>query len=103
MNHPLVEVRQVSKTYRLWARPADRLASMMLEQARGLVFLPDVARARFGAAADRRGALYRALHEVSFTLEKGESIGIIGRNGSGKSTLLQILAGTLQPTAGDVR
>jgi lipopolysaccharide transport system ATP-binding protein len=103
MNLPLVDVRHVSKTYRLWAKPADRLASMMLEQARDLPLLPRSLRTRCDAAANRRGALFHALRDVSFTLEKGESIGIIGRNGSGKSTLLQILAGTLQPTAGEIR
>ena len=103
MNLPLVEMRNVSKAYRLWAKPADRLASMMLEQVRGLPLLPDALRTRFDAAVDRRGALFHALRGVSFTLEKGESIGIIGRNGSGKSTMLQILAGTLQPTSGEVR
>lgn len=45
---------------------------------------------------------HRALTEVSFCVERGEFIGIIGHTGSGKSTLMQHLNGLLKPTSGDV-
>ena len=44
-----------------------------------------------------------ALDDVSFTVDKGEAFGVIGRNGSGKSTLVRCMAGTLRPNEGRVR
>jgi ABC-2 type transport system ATP-binding protein len=43
-----------------------------------------------------------ALREVSFTVNQGESLGVVGPNGAGKSTLLQVLAGIITPSEGDV-
>ena len=43
-----------------------------------------------------------ALKNISFALEKGDSLGIVGLNGSGKSTLLKVISGILKPTAGRV-
>ena len=43
-----------------------------------------------------------ALKQISFTLEQGDSLGIVGLNGSGKSTLLKLIAGVLKPTKGTI-
>lgn len=75
----------LSKCYQIYDAPKDRLLQMLV---RG--------RKRF----------YRefwALDNVSLTIARGETVGIIGRNGSGKSTLLQLICGTLMPTRGRVQ
>ena len=45
---------------------------------------------------------FSAVSDVSLKIKKGDAVGIIGLNGSGKSTLLQIIAGTLQPSSGEI-
>lgn len=51
---------------------------------------------------ERTTEKFRALEDISFTVKKGEVVGIIGTNGSGKSTILKIISGVLKPTKGKV-
>ncbi len=51
---------------------------------------------------NKRQAFVQALSDISFRLEEGQSVGLIGRNGAGKSSLLKVLAGIYHPTRGEV-
>lgn len=99
---PALKVDDVGKTYRLWATPASRLWVPLLYRlaalARPVPGLAEWLRSRAMARLHH----HEALNGVSFALDRGEALGIIGHNGSGKSTLLQIVAGVLQPTTGRV-
>jgi ABC-type polysaccharide/polyol phosphate transport system ATPase subunit len=55
---------------------------------------------RFTRRGEHVGTPFEALHEVSFDVERGECVSIMGSNGSGKSTVLQIIAGLTIPTSG---
>jgi len=79
----LVLLQNVSKLYRLYRRPADRLRE----------FLP---------GSSPLHTDFWALRDISFNVEKGETLSLVGPNGCGKSTLLQIVCGILQPTTGRV-
>ncbi len=87
---PSVVAENLSKAYLLWDNPRDRLRHPVRNAAaRWLPIKPKIYYKEFWA-----------LRDVSFTLHKGETLGVIGRNGSGKSTLLQLVCGTLTPTSG---
>jgi capsular polysaccharide transport system ATP-binding protein len=50
----------------------------------------------------RRGP-YKVLDDVSFTLDRGRNLGILGRNGAGKSTMIRLISGAERPTSGRIR
>lgn len=79
-----ISVRNLGKTYRLFGHPGDRIKQF------------------FSLGMKKYHSEFNALHDVSFDIKKGETVGIIGRNGSGKSTLLQLICGILKPTTGSV-
>lgn len=54
-------------------------------------------------AADRQAGLFWALQDVTFSVGRGETLGIVGRNGAGKSTILKLLCGISKPTRGRVK
>jgi lipopolysaccharide transport system ATP-binding protein len=94
---PAIVVRNVSKIY-----PIHRSGlSLAKSQLHNIVPRPPGRVRNFvDSILGHEGDEFVALQDVSFEVQRGESVGIIGRNGSGKSTLLQIIAGTKPPTKG---
>lgn len=84
-NNIAIKVENLSKVYKIFDKPADRLKESLNP---------------FGK---RYSKDFYALNDISFTVKKGEIIGIIGKNGAGKSTLLKIITGVLTPTSGSVK
>ena len=79
-----IEVKNLTKIYKLYDKPMDRLKDSL------------------GLAKKGKFKEHRALNNVSLSVKKGETVGIIGTNGSGKSTILKIITGVLSPTEGEV-
>jgi len=77
-----IGVHELGKRFEIYAQPRDRLLQSIFRGRRQ--FFKE----------------FWALSDVSFSVARGETVGIVGRNGSGKSTLLQLIAGTLTPTTG---
>lgn len=77
-----IKAEKLCKTYKIYNKRLDRLKE---------TFLP---------FKTHYHTPFKALENINLKIEKGDTVGIVGRNGSGKSTLLQIICGILQPTEG---
>ena len=80
----VVHARGLGKCYHVYERPQDRLRQF------------------FARNGTRHYSEFWALRDVDLEIRRGETFGILGKNGAGKSTLLELIAGTLEPTAGEV-
>lgn len=103
---PIISVSNVWKRY--WIRHGNEPAQTLGEELTRLVSTPLRALARGLRGASKRGASTKAeeefwaLRDVSFEVEPGEVLGIIGSNGAGKSTLLKVLSRITEPTRGSI-
>ena len=79
----IVVVRDLTKHFTLYNAPSDRLLHMLMPK--------------------RVYPRFEALKGISFTVKRGETVGIIGRNGAGKSTLLQLITGVAPPSSGTLQ
>lgn len=85
-NKTLIEVSDVSMRFRINSDRILSLKEFVTMALRGRLQYQD----------------FTALDHVSFTVQKGETVGLIGHNGAGKSTLLKVISGILKPTEGSL-
>lgn len=96
MATPIITVEHLSKRYRLRHEQTARytaLRDVLADRAKGLLR---------GGRPRATTEEFMALDDVSFTVNAGDRVGIIGRNGAGKSTLLKVLSRITEPSAGRV-
>lgn len=83
-----IEFNSVTKSYPLYHHIGSGIKELIFNPKRALSLLS--------------GRSYLAIEDISFEVEKGQSVALIGRNGAGKSTSLGLVAGVIKPTKGNV-
>ena len=84
---PIIQVDNVSMRFNLAQEKTETLKEYTVKLLKHQLFFNE----------------FYALQDVSFSIEPGESVALIGRNGSGKSTMLKLIAGVMYPSKGSVR
>src|SRR3990170_3981330 len=95
MNALAIRVENLGKKYRIGLSP-ERYRTLR----DSLVQAVNAPRQLFRSAEKRENSTIWALREISFEIQKGQVLGVIGRNGAGKSTLLKILSRVTEPSEG---
>lgn len=86
MTEPAIRVENVGMMFHMHTEKIDNLKEYIIRLLKRKVSYKE----------------FWALQDISFTVEKGERLGILGFNGAGKSTLLKVIAGVMRPTEGEV-
>lgn len=82
MSKVTIEFKSVTKQYKLYKNDKQRFKAIFFKKI--------------------KPKIKNAIDDVSFTIEKGESVALFGRNGAGKSTLLKMITGVTYPTRGEI-
>lgn len=101
MSDTIIKIEHVSKEYRLGAIGGGTLRGDLQSFFARLRGKEDP-NARIGTSSPSGNERFLALDDVSFSVKKGERVGIIGHNGAGKSTLLKLLSRVTAPTEGTI-